>query len=111
MPVSIRIEDDLVAYFEDHGKFGETHSDVLRRLLPAFSPRNSANKVSLTKSPEASPKKSQSSKASRNSYPKIFGYALSNVVRSLGSLGWSEDQAEKALIGMGCSIADQPSNA
>lgn len=85
MSTTIRIDDDIIDYFKEHGKFGETHSDVLRRLLPGFQ-------TSEQSSTEAS---------SRNTYPLLFGFSLSSVVRALGALGWSEEQARRALLGRG----------
>jgi SeqA protein N-terminal domain len=36
---TIRLDDDVLAYIAEYGKFGESHSDVLRRLLPNFPTR------------------------------------------------------------------------
>lgn len=85
MPATIRVDDDVVAYFAEHGKFGETHSDVLRRLLPGF------------RAAQGVPTESNA----RNTYPPLFGHALTNVVRALGALGWSEEEASEALLRKG----------
>src|SRR5437660_1442964 len=37
--ITIRIDGDVAAYIQEHGKFGESHNDVLRRLLPDFKPK------------------------------------------------------------------------
>ena len=81
MSTTIRIDDDVEAYIHQHGKFGESHSDVLRRLLPNFE-----------RKPVVYPKPD-----SRTRYPKLFGHSTCAVIRWMGQEGWSFKQARQVL--------------
>src|SRR5687767_10293058 len=102
MPVMISLDDDLIPYFEEHGKFGETHSDVLRRLLPGFN-RGTASLVpsksaAVLTSPSAiRSEKPAKTESRREHYPPLFGHSLTSIVRALGAAGWSEEQVVQAL--------------
>ena len=92
MPITVRLDDDVVASFKEHGQFGESYSDALRRLLPGF-------KRSVR--PQVSGNEKRVEAGARNAYPLLFGHAVTSIIRALGALGWSEDDIVKALRNQG----------
>ena len=105
MPVTIQLEDDLVDYFKEYGKFGENYCDVLRRLLPGYRPSKNPPVPAPTIPGEShSPHELHTQSAGgrgRNAYPPVFGHSVTNVVRALGAAGWSRDEATQALARRG----------
>jgi len=89
MPVTVRLDDDVVAYFKERGRFGESYSDVLRRLLPEFRG---------TQELQTHEKNESQSSSSEDSSSTVFGYKPSNVVRSLGAMGWNEEEVRRLLV-------------
>jgi hypothetical protein len=88
MAKSIRIDDDVLDYIAEHGKFGETHSDVLRRLIPNFPVPN--GKATQGKSKLA----------------PIFGHSVVSVIRWMGGEGWSEEAVRKVLAALDIEAKD-----
>jgi negative regulator of replication initiation len=74
----IRIDDEVAAHIEAHGKFGESHNDVLRRLLD-IPPQE--NPVSATHG---------------NRY-KWHGHSAVSVIRRLAQEDWTAADVRKVF--------------
>lgn len=81
-----RIDEDVLAYIAEHGKFGETHSDVLRRLLPNF------------------PVSHGSEKKKKKNFEPLYGHSVVSVIRWMGGHGWTEEAARMVLTALGREV-------
>jgi hypothetical protein len=106
MPVTVQLDDDVVAYFHEHGRFSESYSDALRRWLPGFDSTITPPTAGGTSRPVPAAERAVTTAPAsdgRNHYPDVFGYSLTSVVRALGALGWKEEEATGAMSRRGIS--------
>jgi hypothetical protein len=88
MGTTVRLDDDLIAYIHEHGKFGESHSDVLRRRLIDFDDKDYSS-ISPINQPNA--------KSGRKPQQRLFGYSICSVIRWMRDDGWNEAEVRKVL--------------
>lgn len=94
MPTTIRIDDDVNAYIREQGKFGESYSDVLRRLLPGFE----STQTTMSHQQNGQVEELAGSEGSRS---KLFGHSVCAVIRWMGHDGWKFADARKVLNSYG----------
>jgi hypothetical protein len=94
MPTTITLDDDVDAFIRVHGKFGETYSDVFRRLLPGFGDplHESAEVIYVHKGEEAS---------NAPARDKLFGHSVCAVIRWMGREGWRYPDVRRVLNSYG----------
>jgi hypothetical protein len=86
MSNTIRIDDDVDAYIRHYGKFGESHSDVLRRLLPDFD--------AFLTAPTAKERPANANTRKRYLW---HGHEACRIIRRLDKEGWTKAEIRKVF--------------
>ena len=91
MPTTIRIDDDVNAFIREQGRFGESYSDVLRRLLLGFVSTPHIGSTQQTDRQVEEQARSQTAPS------KLFGHSVCAVIRWMRDDGWVHAEVRKVL--------------
>jgi hypothetical protein len=96
MPKMIPLDDDVDAYIREHGRFGESYSDVFRRRLLDF-PAQQQTSPEVATHPSSPPQVTDN----RRKRFLLFGQSACAVIRWMGQQGWKFAEVRRVLNGCG----------